>query len=244
MGRARPSPLWLLLGLAACPFSAAAQSALPEAAELQPVATKPSVASERDDPKGPSTIAPEEPQANVFVPLLMYTPETHVGFGGLFVRFFRPAAPSKRRVSSFAFFAIATTRRQAILEAHPDVYAFADALHLFGKVEYQYFPDSFWGVGPHTEDEDEERYKRERFRLKTTGLYRLFGPLHAGIGLDVMAYKGTYADDGIFANETFIGEDGGITTGVGPSAVYDTRDSTVNARSGALIAFNVLWFPP
>lgn len=208
----------------------------------KPAELEPTSPVQKPDAKQPGE-ANEEP-ANVIVPLLMYTPETHVGFGGLFVHFFRPPPDKKEPVSSFAFFAIGTTRRQAILEAHPDFYFWSGALRLFGKIEFQYFPDSFWGVGPHTQDEDEERYIRQRFRIKANGHYRIVGPLYAGLSLDAMDYRASYSDDGIFANETFIGEEGGLTTGAGPTAVYDTRDSTVNSRSGTLLGTSFLWFSP
>ncbi|HVR21079.1 MAG TPA: BamA/TamA family outer membrane protein [Polyangiaceae bacterium] len=235
MGRSRRLSFELWLGVSALASSALAQRTDPAPSELGLDAPSKKPSNERAAP------ASDEP-ANVIVPLLMYTPETHVGFGGLFVHFFRPPPDSKQRVSSFAFFAIGTTRRQAILEAHPDFYAYSGALHLFGKVEYQYFPDSFWGVGPHTQDEDEERYTRSRFRAKASAHYRLVGPLNAGLAADVMDYHATYAEDGIFASETFIGEEGGVTSGFGPSALYDTRDSTVNAHSGTLLSATLLLF--
>ncbi|HEX6763848.1 MAG TPA: BamA/TamA family outer membrane protein [Polyangiaceae bacterium] len=229
----------LSVGLAAWSGNAGAQTNAPPQAELEPP-TSPNKTN--SDDTGKAAKKPEEPERNVIVPLLMYTPETHVGFGALFVHFFRPPPELKKKVSSFAFFAIGTTRRQAILEAHPDFYLFSDYVHLFGKVEYQYFPDSFWGVGPHTKDEDEERYTRERFRVKATAQYHFVGPLWAGLAADVMDYHGYYSPNGIFANETFIGEEGGLTTGLGPTVFFDTRDNTTAAHSGTLLATTFLWY--
>src|SRR5262245_27303176 len=138
MGRARWLPSGLWLGASTFAATAFGQTAVPTPSELEPA------------PKsaGADEAAPVSDPANVFVPIVMYTPETHVGFGGFFVHFFRPPPEVKERVSSLAFVAIATTRRQAILEAHPDFYFLSEKLHLFGKVEYQYYPDTFWGVGP------------------------------------------------------------------------------------------------
>src|SRR5262249_37679674 len=115
MRRARGLSFGLWLGLVAVARSGAGQPAQARPAELE--LNRP----ERNADGKPGA-AHDEPQANVIVPLLLYTPETHVGFGGLFVHFFRPPPDKKERVSSFAFFAIGTTRRQAILEAHPDFY--------------------------------------------------------------------------------------------------------------------------
>jgi len=177
----------------------------------------------------------------VIVPIAMYTPETHVGVGALFVHFIRPPHHRRHeRVSSFAFFAIGTTRRQVMLEGHPDFY-FGD-FHFFGKVEYQYFPDTFWGIGPHTRDEDEEDYSRQRFRIKGGAQHRIVGQLHGGLALDLMEYRANYGPDGLFATEDFPGENGGWTTGLGPSIVYDSRDNHVAAHSGTLVGSSFLWF--
>jgi hypothetical protein len=241
---ARWLPYGLSVGLSAWSCEALGQSTVPSPAELEL-----SAPPKRTDRKKPQP-APAEPESNVIVPVIMYTPETHVGLGGFFVHFFRPPpdfrAPSERkeRVSSLAFVALATTRRQVILETHPDFYFLSEDLHLFGKIEYQHFPDSFWGVGPHTLDEDEERYTRDRFRAKLGGQHRIIGPLYAGLAVDVMDYHGTYGPDGIFANETIIGESGGVTTGAGPSVVFDTRDNAVAAHSGTLLSSTFLWFGP
>jgi hypothetical protein len=238
MGRAR----WLSYGLSVvvCVWSGEirAQSPVPPPTELELSAVRKAKRSDLERP------AREEPESNVIVPVVMYTPETHVGFGGFFVHFFRPPPDEKERVSSLAFVALATTRRQVILETHPDFYFYSGGLHLFGKIEYQHFPDSFWGVGPHTPDEDEERYTRDRFRAKLGAQHRIIGPLFAGVAVDLMDYHGTYGPDGIFANETFIGESGGFTTGAGPSVVYDTRDNTVATHSGTLLSSTFLWFGP
>jgi hypothetical protein len=240
MGRVRWSCFRLLLGHLWLASVAFGQSAVPSPAEVQPRSKAPKRGT--DDATTPPP-ASEEPSANVIVPLLMYTPETHVGFGGLFVHFFRPPPDRKHeRVSSVAFLAIATTRRQAILEAHPDFYFSGGDFHLFGKLEYQYFPDSFWGVGPHTRDRDEQRYSRERFRLRGGAQHRIVGPLYAGAVVDVMEYRATYGAEGIFARESFVGERGGVTSGVGPSVVLDSRDSHVASRSGTFLSSSFLWF--
>ena len=205
---------------------------LPSPAEVQPKgATKP-----------PAQI--EEEGDNVIVPIVLYTPETHVGLGGLFVHFFRPPPERKHaRVSSVAFLAIATTRRQAIVEAHPDFYFMDEDLHLFAKLEYQYFPDSFWGVGSRTPDRAEERYRRERLRFRPNGLYRMVGRLYGGLSADAMEYRAEYGDGGLFATQDFPGERGGVTAGFGPALSYDSRDNPVSARSGTLLGATFLWFP-
>jgi hypothetical protein len=240
MGHARWLSFGLGLGFLAGTHAAVGQSVLPLGSEIEPL----SAPSGGEKPSHEDEAA-EEAKRNVFLPLAMYTPETHVGFGGLFVHFFRPPAErADERVSSVALLVLATTRRQAIIELHPDFYFLSGDMHLFGKLEFQYYPDSFWGIGPRTPDEDEVRYARARFRAKGNAHYRLVGPLYGGLGFDVMDYHATYGPTGIFATEAIPGEEGGLTTGVGPTAVYDTRDNTAEAHSGTYLGAALLWFPP
>jgi hypothetical protein len=182
----------------------------------------------------------------VIVPLVLYSPETHIAFGGLVIQFFRIGdAPKDSRVSSIAADALVTTRRQAIFELLPDLYWDNEDNHVFGKLEYQRFPDSFWGIGPHTPDSAEERYERERLRLRTGLLRRVHGPLYAGIYDEIMYYEGKYPDpNGTFARLDVPGEEGGFTSGIGPMLTYDSRDNAVQSRAGTLLSLTWLGFGP
>lgn len=180
---------------------------------------------------------------NLMVPLALYTPETHVGIGGFFVHFFRLANRTDSRPSSLAVLGLGTTRRQFIMEIHHDLYLSADDLHVFGKLEYQRYPDSFWGIGNAAEDAIEERYDRERLRFRGGAQYRVRGPLYAGVGADLMLYRGVYTRlDGIFARQRVPGEDGGFTAGLGPTLTYDSRDNTLGPHSGWLLNAAFLYF--
>jgi hypothetical protein len=211
---------------------------IPNPGEVRPAADRnqQNVAN-APDPKQPSG-------GNVLVPLLLYTPETHFGAGALFVHFFHLKQDSEEsRTSSLAIVAIGTTRRQVILELHPDFYVNSDSLHFFGKLEYQYFPDSFWGIGNNTRDADEERYKRVRARFRGGAQQRIMGAFYAGGYSDIMEYWGQYSTaDGIFATQEIPGESGGFTAGIGPMLTLDTRDHNVAARSGSLLNGTFLWF--
>lgn len=214
----------------------------PSAREVAPQLPKPAAPPEPAPvaPKAaePPLEAPKDAVGNVFVPLVMYTPETHLGGGAFFVHFFRlDERNAQSRTSSVAFVGLATTRKQAIVELHPDFYFLSDDLHFYGKADYQYFPDSFWGIGNETPDQDEERYKRERFRLRGGGQYRIAGPIYGGLLLDAMSYTPTYSDpNGVFARRRVPGEYGGNTVGIGPTLSLDTRDNTVAAFKGVWLS--------
>jgi hypothetical protein len=222
-----------------------------------PTPTIPEIQKERpgDAPKPTATLADaasveqkkgdgENQSGTVIVPLVVYTPEMQLGIGGLLVQFFRIGdATADSRVSSVAFVALVTTRKQAIFEIHPDFYWDDERNHLTGKFEYQRFPDSFWGIGPHTRDQDEEDYERERGRFRG-GFYRRFlGRVYAGVSTDLMLFTARYTDPtGIFETEPVPGKNGGFTGGYGPSVAFDSRDNTVATRSGTLLSSTWLGF--
>jgi hypothetical protein len=184
----------------------------------------------------------------VVVPLVIYSPETHLGMGGFGVHYFRlPGERVDSRVSSVAVVAFATTRRQVILELLPEFYWDDDGFHLDGKLEYQYFPDSFWGIGDRTPDSAEERYLRERVRFRGVGRRRAFGSVYFGLHADVMGMFPTIREtDGVFATQDVPGAAGGFTSGIGPTAQLDTRDNTIESRRGTLLSvtynrFDGIW---
>jgi hypothetical protein len=199
------------------------------------------------DPVPSPPVSSEQPKksGNVIVPVLLYTPETHFGVGGLFIHLFRLKREADARLSSIAVVGMITTRRQAVLEVHPDIYWASDDLHVFGKVEYQKYPDSFWGIGNSADDATEERYERTRLRYRPVVQLRIAGHAYAGLFGDAMWFRGEYLDpDGIFANETIPGEDGGITVGLGPTVTFDSRDNTVATVSGWLVNATFTEFSP
>ncbi len=196
----------------------------------------------------PSPPAPsEQPKksGNVIVPILLYTPETHFGVGGLFIHLFRLKPEPGARLSSIAVVGMITTRRQAVFEVHPDIYWASDDLHVFGRVEYQKYPDSFWGIGNSADDAPEERYERTRLRYRPVVQLRIAGQVYAGLFGDAMWFSAEYLDpDGLFATRNVPGEDGGITVGLGPTLTFDSRDNTVATISGWLVNATFTEFSP
>jgi len=197
-------------------------------------------------PEPPSTAKkPEENRGGrVIVPLVVYTPEMQLGLGGFLVQFFRLGneAPDSR-VSSLAFVALVTTRKQAIFEIHPDFYWDDERNHIMGKLEYQRFPDSFWGIGPRTRDGDKEDYLRERVRFHGGFYRRIAGRMFAGLTTDLMDLRAVYSKpDGLFETQDIPGKHGGFTAGAGPTLSFDNRDNAISTRSGTLLTATLLGY--
>ncbi len=218
------------------PRAGASASVTPKAAGEQTAPPKP----QKSEPKAKKT---EAGSGRVIVPLAMYSPETHVGLGVLGVQFFRLGlALKENRASSVAAVALVTTRYQLVLELIPEIYWNEEDYAVVGKLEFQRYPDSFWGIGARTPNSAEERYERRRFRWRGGPRRRLFGQLFAGLLVDAMWFHGIYHPNGIFARENVPGKKGGWTVGLGPTLAFDNRDNTGATRRGTLLSATFAWF--
>jgi hypothetical protein len=263
MGWLRPSEtsqcVLYALALVAAAEGEARAEVVPDRHELPPTVMpaleedKPAPGAESRAPKPtPPPEAPAEKEAKkddghgtVIVPVVVYTPEMQIGVGGFLVQFFHLGhVASDSRASSLAFVALVTSRKQAIFEIQPDFYWDDERNHVTGKLEYQRFPDTFWGIGPNTRDEDATDYLRERVRFRGGFYRRVTGRLYAGLTTDLMDLRAIYSanPNGIFEREDIPGKAGGFTSGLGPTLSFDSRDSAVSARTGNLLTATLLGF--
>lgn len=171
------------------------------------------------------------------LPLASYSPETELALGGLVIRFFRPeGAPEGANASSVALVALYTTRSQAIFEIQPELYSPQEDWHLWNKVEYQKFPDRFWGIGYDAgrKGSNEERYERRVARARSWLRYRIAGELRLGAQLDLHYLEANYRSAGSFATEEIPGEPGGRSFGGGPTVSWDSREHAIAPLRGGL----------
>lgn len=127
------------------------------------------------------------------------------------------------------------------------VYLNRNKIILQGGVQYVEYPEWILGVGNDAKRENAERIKTKRLVFDNKFLYAINDSktLYAGViqeyknYLDVEAYDSTES----FLNKTeYPGYQGGITSGFGIAARYDTRDHKYNAKEGTFIGFNAMAF--
>ncbi len=181
------------------------------------------------------------------LPLASYSPETHLGLGAFGVYFFRLGdEPAATRPSSVALVGLYSTRHQSIVELIPELYWDDERWHLWTKIDFRNFPDSFWGVGPEQPDDNEERYTATSYRARAWLRYRIAEELYLGLSADAQHLRVTETErNGLFDRTRIPGEDGGRTVGIGVTAGWDTRDNAVDTREGALYQITLMtWQPP
>ena len=209
---------------------------------------------DRDDPHEPgeqaraAAVPGEERERNGWaaLPLVSYSPETHLGLGAFGIYFFRLSDElATTRPSSVAVVGLYTTRHQAIVELIPELYWDDERWHLWTKLDFRSFPDSFWGIGNHTPSSAEERFEQVSYRMRAWLRHRIFEELYVGVRNETQYLSVTEVqENGLFDTLAIPGEGGGWTVGLGVTVGWDWRDNAVDTRSGGLYQLTAMtWHP-
>ena len=170
----------------------------------------------------------------VALPIVFYSPETELAFGGggqLFL--LGEKSRFRNRISNIFFTAIYTSRNQVIIEFLPEIYLGSGNYFIDMAYRFEIFPNSFWGIGPTTQEEDEEIYDQTTHFLDIQFVKRLppnlnFGFLYHFSHHDVTEVQ----EDGILDSGTVEGSDGATISGFGALFNLDDRDDVGSATSG------------
>ncbi len=116
------------------------------------------------------------------------------------------------------------------------------ALLLFS---YKKFPDSFYGVGNNTNNNDKEHYDMQTFHLQAEFLRRLISKIYIGPHYEFeRTIDVSHGENGLLAQNNVEGSRGYQVSGLGVTAEYDTRDNGTFPTAGENIEFNVMMFSP
>jgi len=110
-------------------------------------------------------------------PAFFYTPETEFG-GGLALGHIFPRQGDRHHSSIMGMF-LYTEKKQTVAALNPELYL-GGGFHGVAQIGYQKFPDSYWGVGPCTGDEDEEKYTPEVIGTRLVGEFEVYPGLRIG----------------------------------------------------------------
>jgi len=125
-----------------------------------------------------------------------------------------------------------TEKKQTIMALSPELYL-EGGFHGLAELGYQKFPDSYWGVGPDTEDGDEEKYTPEVVGTRLVGEFEVYPGLRIGgqfrYSREVMLET---EDGGVLEKGMIPGSTSGTTAGAGILATYDSRDNRFSSESG------------
>ncbi|MBL6445947.1 BamA/TamA family outer membrane protein [Fulvivirga sp. 29W222] len=176
------------------------------------------------------------------LPALFYTPETRLGFGGLISGVFNLGDREATRNSNAEVLAAYTLNNQIILRTKNNLFTRDEKYALSGEVSFYDFPILYYGVGNETEKDFEEElgYKVFIFEervLKQVRKSLFIGPQYRFNHL----YDIEYDPDHLIGDIPFVDNGAGTNSGLGFSAIYDTRNNVLNASKGVFLQFSTFF---
>lgn len=124
-----------------------------------------------------------------------------------------------------------------MIELDYDLYFLNDDYRFYGYISYNKFPSSFFGIGNFTKEEDEEVYTPRYYLIRNTLIKRLItksnGGLYIGLRQELRNDKIVESKpNGSISNSKLTGSEGGMVSGLGVNAIFDTRDNTFSSSEG------------
>ncbi len=182
------------------------------------------------------TIGKQKKIKLIALPIAFYTPETKFGIGGGGQLFLLDKTNQyNQRHSNILFSGIYTTAGQIMFNVSPQIYLgkgdyFIDAEYLF-----EIYPNSFWGIGPETPEDNIENYNQTTHKFKLSFLKRLPPDLNFGFTYNFANHQVTEVKEGgLLDAGTILGFDRTVISGLGAEFNLDTRNNTSSPTDGQL----------
>ncbi len=168
-------------------------------------------------------------------PVLGYQPETKFVFGAIsFIVYDNTEMEGDAyyRPSSISPYFLYTLNNQMLLAIDFDLY-FKNGFYLDIKPRYYKYPDFFFGIGNDNIIEDEETYINEFLRVDGRFMKFINQKWSAGLRFDIQNNNlYDFDEDGRLINGDFVGIEGGLNSGIGPTILLDTRDNILYPSKG------------
>ena len=172
-----------------------------------------------------------------FFPLLYYSPDTRFGAGAVGVYYFhlKDKAGASTRLSFARLLADYTQNDQLDIWSTWNVFTRREAYLIKGEARYRNFVDRFYGIGPHSNVDDETFYYYDLIDFKLLGARQVKDKLFFGPDFRFTNFFDVDLEEGAVDWQKVTGTSGGLNVGLGLVALYDSRDNSINAYEGSLI---------
>lgn len=174
-------------------------------------------------------------------PVVFYTPETRIGFGGAGVLTYHLKSDTLKKIASSITFGAAYTQNKQILAYVPfNLYSHQRKYWLYGETGFYRYNYYFYGIGPHQDRSFREYYGAQflRIRLSAVRLISSRRFIYLGLKYAFDQIRITINDTtGQLYNQAIPGQQGGTVSGIGMVSNYDSRDHLFYPTKGQLVEF-------
>ncbi len=165
------------------------------------------------------------------LPIVYYTPETHVGYGVLGACLFQAGANA--RTSNIDFAAIYTQNHQLVLDPTLTIFTRNERYLIKANLLYTQFPEFYYGIGNDTRPINRELIAYSSFRTYAKVLRQVKPGWFVGVQQQFFStFNVRRSSTTPHPVNTLVGELGSRTNGLGLSSIVDTRDNIYSATRG------------
>lgn len=191
------------------------------------------------------TTAKSEPQFLVY-PIVAYAPETSVelGFSSLYVRYAKGDTNNRlSEVNALAFYTLQGQYGGIIEHA---LYSDKNKWFSLGKLKFQSFPLSFYGIGAESPNVKLAKVEAFQFQIKERALRRITDNVYGGLEFDIQ-HLGNVRFTDYDTTVTYTkppGHNGSTNFGIGAGILYDNRHNVLNVRHGFFSELAFIHYSP
>lgn len=208
-----------------------------ESATTSPITPAPIPPTPAPDTVAPVThthhgpIFPVRIAGNLLFPAISDAPETSIALGITGMRLFH--ADSATRLSRIGATALYTLDKQYTIQGNLLIYTPHNQYLLKGSMDYSKFPEYYYGIGDKTQSRNKSLLSYQDYKGDLAIMKRLVPHTYLGIKAAYSDYYNVAPESGYPPlPDTLTGKDGGTTTGVGITAIFDNRDHPISAHTG------------
>ncbi len=176
------------------------------------------------------------------LPVIAYAPETDLILGVTALGQFKlPGSGAETRSSNIRPFFNYTLKNQFILQVDHTIFLPEERYKLTGEARFDHFPQSFWGIGYDTREEDEILIDQRNLILeqnlyKKIGSELFTGPRIRFIRQYDVSFETLDGDPLVYPD--LRGSDGHTGLGIGWGLLYDSRNSVLTPTEGIYLNIN------
>ena len=172
------------------------------------------------------------------LPVLFYTPETRLGFGGLGTGLFNLGSSQDTRISNVQVLAAYTINQQVIAQARNNIFTKGEGYNFFGQLSFFDFPIFYYGIGNDSQSENEEDLDYKVFVFEQRALKKVVDYNFVGIQYRLIhLYDLIYEPRFLLEDQARLEAEAGTYSGLGLAYLHDSRDNVLNSFKGSYLEF-------
>ena len=176
-------------------------------------------------------------------PYLFYTPETNLAFGAGGIMYFRTAREQELNLSSVLLSGYYTINNQYSLTLAPELYFSRNRYITRGEFNFGKFLDKFYGYGSNSEEIDNPDYFTQNFGINLNFQADVSEKFEIGAIYDFLYTNVIDKKNNPFLNNnSVLGSEGGISSGLGLKLVWDSRDYVYLPTTGGYYIVSAVYY--